>query len=168
MGRPRPRLAQGGIHRVRSLGQAGLALLCRARRQTCAIPLVHIVETMRPLAVVPMVGAPPFVCGVSLIRDESTPVVDMGALLGATEASSFTRFITVRASGRQVALALEEVMSVRDIPEGAMAALPPLLRGAGASMVLGLATLDADLLFVLEGGRAVPPDFWPMFDERPQ
>lgn len=153
---------------MRSLGQAGLALLCRARRQTCAIPLVHIVETMRPLAVVPMVGAPPFVCGVSLIRDESTPVVDMGALLGATEASSFTRFITVRASGRQVALALEEVMSVRDIPEGAMAALPPLLRGAGASMVLGLATLDADLLFVLEGGRAVPPDFWPMFDERPQ
>jgi len=114
-----------------------------------------------------MAGSPPFVCGVSLIRGESTPVVDLGVLLGATEASSFTRFVTVRANGRQVALGVEEVLRVRDIPEGSMKALPPLLRGAAASMVVGLATLDTDLLFVLEGGRAVPADFWPTFDERP-
>lgn len=123
---------------------------------------------MRPLEVVPLVGSPPYVLGVSVIRGESTPVVDLGALLGASEAPSFTRFITVRARGRQVALGLEEVLRVRAIPEGSVAALPPLLQGASASVVAGLATLDADLLFLLEAGLAVPADFWPMLDERPQ
>lgn len=123
---------------------------------------------MRPLPIVPIAGVPSFVCGVSLIRGEPTPVVDLGALLGAPEPPSFARFVTVRAGGRHVALAFEEVLSLQEIPAESMAALPPLLQGASDSAASAVAALDADLLFVLDGARAVPDSVWPLLDERPQ
>lgn len=123
---------------------------------------------MRPLPIIPIAGAPSFVCGVSLIRGEPTPVVDLGALLGADEPPSFARFVTVRAGGRQVALAFEEVLQVQEIPAESMAALPPLLQGASEAAVSAVAALDADLLFVLDGARALPDTVWPILDECPK
>jgi purine-binding chemotaxis protein CheW len=123
---------------------------------------------MRPLPIVAIAGVPSFVCGVSLIRGEPTPVVDLGALLGANEPPSFTRFVTVRAGGRQVALAFEEVLHVQQISAESMAALPPLLQGTSEAAVSAVAVLDTDLLFVLDGARAVPDSVWPLLDERPQ
>ena len=146
----------------------GLALLCRARTLSCALPLVRVVETMRPLPIVALAGAPSFVCGVSLIRGEPTPVVDLGVLLGSPEPPCFTRFVTVRAGARQVALAFEEVLRVQDIPSESLATLPPLLRGASESAVSAVGALDADLLFVLEGARSVPDAVWPMLDRLSQ
>lgn len=145
-----------------------LVLLCRARTRSCALPLSRLVETMRPLPIVSVTGAPSLVCGVSLIRGEPTAVVDVGALLGAPEPSSFARFVTVRAAGRWVALAFEAVLSVQEIPAESMATLPPLLRGATEAAVSAVAALDAELLFVLDGARAVPDTVWPLLDERPQ
>lgn len=147
---------------------SGLALLCRARTRSCALPLVHVVETMRPLPIVPIAGVPSFVCGVSMIRGEPTPVVDLGALLGTDEPPSFARFVTVRAGGRPVALAFEEVLSLHEVPAESMAALPSLLQGASEAAVSAVAALDAGLLFVLDGARVVPDSVWPLIDERPQ
>jgi len=153
---------------VKCAPAGGLALLCRARTRSCALPLIHVVETMRPLPIVPIAGAPSFVCGVSLIRGEPTPVVDLGALLGADGPPSFARFVTVRAGGRHVALAFEEVLRLQEIPAESMAALPPLLQGASQAAVAAVAALDAGLLFVLDGARALPDTVWPLLDERPQ
>lgn len=123
---------------------------------------------MRPLPIVAVAGAPGFVCGVSLIRGEPTPVVDIGALLGAPEPPSFSRFVTIRAGGRWVALAFEEVLGVRELPTESMAGLPPLLGGMSDAAVSAVAALDADLLFVLKGGRSVPDAVWPLIERRPQ
>lgn len=142
---------------------AGLALLCRARTRLCALPLPHVVETLRPLPVAGLAGAPPFVVGLSVIRGAPVPVVDVGALLPGSDPSRPTRFVIVRLEGRRVALALESVLGVGELP-GTLQLLPALLAGASAEAVAAVGTLDAELLLVLEAARTVPDSVWRALD----
>ena len=135
------------------------ALLCRARARLCALPLQHVIETMRPLPVEPFAGAPPFVRGLALIRGRPVPVVDVGALVSASEPANPTRFVTLRVGDRRVALALESVLGIRALPD-AMSGLPPLLTDASAEAVSAVSALDAELLLVLEAARLVPDSLW--------
>jgi purine-binding chemotaxis protein CheW len=138
-------------------------LVCRARTRLCALPLRYVVETMRPLSVVPLAGAAEFVSGMSLIRGTPTPVVDLGVLLLPLEPGMTTRFVTLRLGQRTVALAVEDVLAVRDLPE-TLASLPPLLGDASAVSVSALGRLDEELLLVLEATRLVPDSVWAALD----
>jgi purine-binding chemotaxis protein CheW len=132
-----------------------LSLVCRVRTRVCALPLANVIETLRPLPIEPLSGAPLFVCGVSIIRGEPLPVVDGGLLLGAGQARA-TRLVTLRVGARAVALAVDAVLGVRSFERSALHALPPLLREAGEDTVAALGNLDQELLLVLESGRLVP------------
>lgn len=57
------------------------ALICRVRTWLCALPLAHVVETLRPLPVRGLAGAPSFVLGLALLRGQAVPVVDAAQLL---------------------------------------------------------------------------------------
>jgi purine-binding chemotaxis protein CheW len=118
------------------------------------LPLTSVIETLRPLPIEPLSGAPPFVCGVSIIRGEPLPVVDCGLLLGVGQARA-TRLVTLRVGARGVALAVDSVLGVRSFEHAALRALPPLLREAGADTVAALGNLDQEFLLVLEGSRLV-------------
>jgi len=155
---PRTGHTRSGALTDRPLPQ-GLALVCRARTRLCALPLAQVVETMRPLPVTPVSGAAPFVAGLSVIRGAPVPVVDLGALLSRSEPPSPTRFATLRLEGRRVALALEAILGVRDLP-GTLAPLPPLLADASSEAVSAIGRLDAELLLVLEAARIVPDSVW--------
>lgn len=137
----------------------GALLLCRIDRRLCALPLEHVVETMRPMPVERLSGTPAFVQGVSIIRGVPVPVVDAAALLGARE-SQPSRFVTVRAGGRQVALAVDAVLGVRVIPAESIHDLAPLLHDAGSELIAGLGSLDAELLVALQSARIVPGSVW--------
>jgi purine-binding chemotaxis protein CheW len=132
------------------------ALLCRVRRVICAIPIRHVIETMRVLPIEPLLGAPDAVVGVALIRGEPTPVVDAGLLFGAP--CMPTRLVTVRAGTRVVALAVDEVLGIRGILDGAAHALPPLLGTAAGGAVEAIGVADRELMLVLETIRLVPPE----------
>src|SRR5687768_15491190 len=132
-----------------------LSLICRVLNRVCALPLQHVVETMRPLPVEPLAGIARPVKGVSIIRGAAVPVVDLGWVLAA-EDSHPTRFVTVNADGRRVALAVDAVVGVRAIPAGSLHALAPLLRDASSDAIAAIGTLDAELLLVLRSGRLVP------------
>jgi purine-binding chemotaxis protein CheW len=136
-----------------------LALLCRARDRLCALPLEHLVETMRPLPVTPVPGAAPFVRGLSLIRGGPVPVVDLGALLGAREQAEPTRFVTLRIGDRRVALAVERVVGIQQLPS-VLTTLPPVLADAPAEFVSAIGAVDAELLLVLQALRLVPDSVW--------
>src|SRR5262249_44266201 len=129
--------------------------------RACALPLAHVVETMRPLAFEPMPGSPDFVRGVSVIRGVPTPVVDLKALWTRGEPSSgFTRFVTLKVGGRQVALAVDGVEGVRRLEADRTQALPPLLGDVEAGVVDTLGALDDQLLIVLRAARLVPEEVW--------
>jgi purine-binding chemotaxis protein CheW len=140
-------------------GGAGLSLLCRVQTKLCALPLECVLETMRPLPVEPLSGAPQFVPGLAMIRGEPVPVVDAARLLGA-EGARPARFVSVRAGERRVALAVDSVLGVRSIPAGSLRELPPLLRDASAEFVSAIGMLDAELLLILQSTRLVPEDLW--------
>jgi purine-binding chemotaxis protein CheW len=132
------------------------ALLCRVHDVVCAVPLVHVVEIMRPLPVEPLGGAPPFVVGLARIRGAAVPVVDLGRLVAGHEGTASTRFVSVRSDGRVVALQVDAVLGVSPLPERVVE-LPPLLREDGGP-VAALGERDRALLLVLATARLVPPD----------
>jgi purine-binding chemotaxis protein CheW len=140
-------------------------LLCRARARLCALPLLHVVETMRPLQIDRLAGMPEFVLGLSMIRGESTLVVDCATLLGDGRAANPGRFVTLRTGERTVALAVEEVLGITDL-SAALRDLPPLLRDASHEVIAAIGTLDAELLLVLNSAQLVPHAVWQAFDAR--
>lgn len=129
-------------------------LLCRAGRMLCALPLAHVVETMRPLPVDAIGAAPTSVLGLALVRGEPTLVIDLARLLGAGE-SSPRRFVSVRTGSRTVALAVDEVIGTRALSRDELRALPPLLREAELDSIAAIGRHDAELLAVLESGQIV-------------
>lgn len=145
-------------------GHATAVLLCRLPSCLLGLPLEHVIETMRPLPVELLSGAPHCVSGLSLIRGVPVPVVDAGRLLGERETRA-GRFVTVRAGDRTVALAVNDVVGVRMIRTESLQELPPLLRDAGAEAIAAIGTQDAQLLLVLRSARLVPEDL-PEFGAR--
>ena len=114
---------------------------------------------MRPLPIAPLGGAADFIAGAAVVRGVPTPVLDTRVLLGMRAAGPAGRFVTVRSGARTVALAVDAVEGVRDLPEG-LARSTALLSGVAAEAVEALGTLDAELLIVLRGGLVFPDELW--------
>ncbi len=101
---------------------------------------------------------PSFVEGVAMIRGIPTPVIQLAALLGSP-ADRVERFVTLRVDDRQIALAVERVLGVREIETTAQQ-LPPLLLDASKDIVESIGTLDERLLIVLRAGWELPAEVW--------
>ena len=141
-----------------TMNQATQVLLVVAGGRRCALPLGHIVETMRPLPIEAILDPPPGVAGVSVIRGRPLPVVDLGALLASDDgrpAVAASRFVTLRVGERQVALAVDAVIGVRELENTALHELPPLLQSARSTNIRSLSALDLELFAILDTGRLV-------------
>ncbi len=137
----------------------GVMVVSRVGTAMCALPVAHVVETMRPLPIEPLAGMPSFVRGVAIVRGTPIPVVDAGLLLGGS--SGGTRFVIVRCGDRRVALLVDAVLAVRAVES--VAALPPLV---SHDVAVAIGTLDAALVVVLEAARLVPADAWARLEAR--
>jgi purine-binding chemotaxis protein CheW len=139
--------------------RARRSLLVTVQTRVCAVPLEHVVETMRPLPLESIAGMPEFVRGVSIIRGVPTPVVDLGTVLGAPS-TAFERIVTLRLGDRRVALAVNAVLGVRDLDLSAIQELPPLLGGASTDLLEAIGALDEKFLMVLRAGWELPDEVW--------
>jgi purine-binding chemotaxis protein CheW len=141
-------------------GGRSQGLLVHAGARACLLPLRDVVETMRPQPVERLVGTPHFIMGVSVVRGSAVPVVDLGAVVGTTDPGLPARFVTIRLGDRTAALAVSQVVGVRDLATALLEQMPPLLRGASADVVQAMGTLDAQLLVVLRSSRLLPEEVW--------
>lgn len=139
-------------------------LICRCNQRLCALPLAHVAETMRPLPVESIPDMPPFLLGVSIIRGALVPVVNVAQLVGATSHDEPARYVTLKVDERQVALAVEGVVGVRELPPASVDEIPPLLRDSGSDLISAITTLDAELLVVLQGARLISEPVWRTID----
>lgn len=146
-------MRHGGAARVASL-------IVTAGSKAYAIPGVHVVETMRPLPIEVIAGAPPFVLGLSVIRGAPVPVVDLDALVGVRRTVTVSRFVSLRLVERRVALAADGVIGMRELEVASVAEMPPLLREARAGIIEEVGVLDAQLLLVLQVSRFLPEEVW--------
>jgi purine-binding chemotaxis protein CheW len=142
-------------------------LLCRVGSRLCGLPIQHIGETLRPLPVEPFADMTAFVLGLSIIRGSPVPVVHVASFLsGTAERRPPTRFVTIKAGVRQIALAVDEVVGVRAIASSSLGELPPLIGEASAEVAEAVGTLDGYLLVVLKSARMVPPSVWTTLERR--
>ena len=142
------------------------ALVVAAGSRACAVPLAHVVETMRPLPIEAVPGMPSFVRGLAVVRGAPVPVVDLADAMGASETSAPTRFVLLKLGSRRAVLAVSAVVGVRDLDAASLEQLPPLLRGAGTDLVEAIGMLDAELLVVLHATRILPEETWERLDAR--
>ncbi|MBI1776732.1 MAG: chemotaxis protein CheW [Proteobacteria bacterium] len=138
----------------------GLCLFCRVGARVCAIPLQHVQETMRPLPVEPLSGAPSFVLGLSVIRGAGVPVVHASLLLDRSEAPPPMRFVMLAVGERRVALAVDSVIGIHPLGATGAEEPPPLLGEANLEVISAIGRLDRELLFVLNAARVVPEFMW--------
>jgi purine-binding chemotaxis protein CheW len=150
---------------MRHYANATRSLVVRVQSRVCAVPLIHVLETMRPLPVESIAGLPSFVRGVSIIRGVLTPVVDLGAILG-TPGEGAERFVTLRLGERQVALSVDEVLGVRELDASKIQELPPLLQGVSQDVIETLGTLDEGFLTVLRASWELADEVWQALDAR--
>ena len=131
-------------------------LVTRVGGIACAIPITHVVETMRPLPIEPVTDSQlAFVRGVSVVRGTAIPVIDTASLLGQ-EGREQARFVVVRAGARTVALLVDAVIDVRSFDSATFSELPPLVRAITHDNVQAIGALDRELFVVLDTGRIVP------------
>jgi purine-binding chemotaxis protein CheW len=136
------------------------ALVFATGARLAALPVAHVRETMRPLPTEPLAGALPFIDGVSVIRGEAVPVLNVAAFLSPGSRDVATRFITVRVGERCVALSVAAVLGIRPAEALDIGALQPLLTDAVGAAVEAIGKLDGQLLFVLRAASLVPPETW--------
>ncbi|WP_436530416.1 chemotaxis protein CheW [Actinoplanes sp. HUAS TT8] len=144
------------------MGQQGagvVALVFRAGPLFCALPLAEVIESMRPLPTRPLAGTPHYVRGLTILRGEPSPVIDVTRLLtGVT--SEVDRYIAVRAGRGPVACATGPVLGVQDVH-----AMPPdgpstMFTGASRSLVAAVGRFGTEPLLVLRSIRTVPDEVW--------
>ncbi|GGN66072.1 hypothetical protein GCM10010112_28100 [Actinoplanes lobatus] len=144
-----------------------LALIFRAGPLFCALPLDEVAETMRPLETMPIAGTPPWVRGLTVLRGEPAPVLDVTRLLTGAD-GRIERYVAVRAGRGPVACATGPVLGVQEIrvspPEGPSA----LVTGVARALVAGVGTIGADPLLLLRDFRAVPDAVWEAAGHAPE
>ena len=134
--------------------------------RACAIPLHHVVETMRPLPIQSVAGMPNFVRGVSVVRGTPTPVVDLKALLENSENSlSYGRFVSLKLEERRVVIGVDSVVGLKHLDSAQLGELPPLLRDVNTGLIESFGTRDAELLLVLRAAHIVPDEVWASLEE---
>jgi purine-binding chemotaxis protein CheW len=134
---------------------SGRVLLCSVLNSSFALPLTHVLETMRPLPVQPIPGSPSFVRGLAIVRGEPIPVVDLACLMEGGKGSP-RRWVMVRAGEAATVLEVDRILGVHSLPDQLLRDLPPLLQNADAEIVSAMGVLDAGLLLVLDQGRLLP------------
>jgi purine-binding chemotaxis protein CheW len=135
------------------------ALLVRVAGRICAIPVAHVLETMRPLAIDSLTGLPSWISGVSVIRGAPTPVVSLSALFGETGAPP-GRFVVARAGERRIALAVDTVLGVFNLAQDTVGPLPPLVQHAAGDAIGALGSIDKELLLILNSAKMMPDEVW--------
>jgi purine-binding chemotaxis protein CheW len=141
----------------------GLSLLCRVGHLLCALPLEWVEEAMRPLPVEVIAGVPAYVRGLAVIRGTPIPVVDAASFLTGS-ASHPTRFVTVKTGRWRIALAVDAVVGVVEIPRASLEALPFLFQDASLDAISAIGMLDGDLLLVLHSARLIPDEIWAVLE----
>lgn len=122
------------------------------RTALAAIPARHVRETMRPLPLEPIAGAPSFVVGAAVVRGHPTPIIDAAKLIsGRSDAA--TRWIALQIGARTAVLAVHEIIGVQTLTIVAEPA--PLLTQAARGALDELASRDGELLAVLRAGRLI-------------
>jgi purine-binding chemotaxis protein CheW len=140
--------------------QNSTTLMVRSRSWICALSAKFVLEVMRRQPIEPVMGAPPFILGMSVVRGEVTPVISLGILLGSSERVLPERFVLVRVADRRAVLGVDEVLGMDIIDQRNLDDAPGLLSEVLPRDVTRIGVLDRSVLVMLEAGRLLSEETW--------
>lgn len=120
-----------------------------------AVPIADVREIVNPLALTELPHAPPSVVGVADHRGDVIPVVDLRLRFGLKPLVDRQRskWILVQVDGRLVGLIVDRVLDVFGTSGAEIRPAPTLGGGEEARGILGVASYDGALTFVLDVSR---------------
>jgi purine-binding chemotaxis protein CheW len=126
--------------------------------QTFALPAAQVAQVLRMAAPTAVPGAPPWLRGVLNVHGALVPVVDVATRLGhpPRPMRPERQLVLADAGGRRVALEVDQVLEVRELPEEAVVS-----RGAfapGTALVAGAARVSDGVVLVQELGEWLAGD----------
>jgi purine-binding chemotaxis protein CheW len=132
-------------------------LVVSAAQQLYALPLALVAETMRPLPLKTLEPSIEGVAGVSRIRGQAVPVIDLGSLVNRISGEP-SRFVSMKSGSRRFALAVDSVLGIHELDPAQAQELPALLQVNPS--VRATTEIHHELLFYIEPIRLVPVATW--------
>ncbi len=120
----------------------------RSGDQAYALATRFIHEVLRGAELIPLPGAPALLCGLTLLRGEVLPVVELAPLFGRPASSPGTVVLVVGASRPELGLAVAQVEEVVPLPRDTFLPPPAPLQAQGGALVSGI---NREGLILLEG-----------------
>jgi chemotaxis signal transduction protein len=126
---------------------SGVHVRVRVAGEDYAIPVDEVREVGEPGQLTPVPGARAEVLGVSNLRGEVLPIIDLAALLGMRDAGGPERVVIVARDERSAGLAVGEVVDVGEVPEPS--------EEADSAYLSGAALFDGTLTGVVDVGAVL-------------
>ncbi|RKG98012.1 chemotaxis protein CheW [Corallococcus sp. CA047B] len=120
----------------------------RAAGQSYALESRFILEVMRAPELTPLPGAPPLLRGLTLLRGEVLPVVELAPLFGRPAAQAHGPVLVVGTTRPELGLRTDEVTEVAVLTGTELLPAPPSLDEEAGALVSGV---SPDGTLVLEG-----------------
>ncbi|MBR3117925.1 chemotaxis protein CheW [Oceanobacillus profundus] len=120
-----------------------------------AVQQVISIERLQEVTAVPRSSK--FIKGVTELRGETTPVIDLKERLMLTESATTndTRILVVSVENMQIGLIVDAATEVKDIEQNQIQAAPKLVAGIHETFLKGVAKVDNHLLILLDLERIV-------------
>ena len=129
----------------------GQYLLCGVGPVVCALPLSLVAETLRLLPLQTLSGVPEWFAGITRLRGEGCPVIDLGSLLGIQQVG--LRLVRVQLAQGYVALRVERVHGVVQLGDEERGDWIPLVSRATTETIASVGSWDERLLMVIDQVR---------------
>ncbi len=117
----------------------------RVAAETLAMPVGHVVEVAKLGDLEPVPRSRPEILGVSNMRGQILPVVDLALLLGIQRTAAPSRLLVAEAGDLGAGFAIDEVLEVSELADPTEETTSELLAGATLA--------DGDLIGVIDVPR---------------
>jgi purine-binding chemotaxis protein CheW len=122
------------------------------------IAAVDGIVEMRPITAVPR--APSFVEGITNLRGEVLPVIDLRKRFGlpAGETTKETRIVNVEMDGTKVGMVVDAVTEVLRVAEDDVEPPSPIVSTVDSAFITGIAKVDKRLIILLDLAKVLSTD----------
>lgn len=119
--------------------------------------LLAVQEICGLLPLTKVANGPPFLKGVANLHGKTIPILDMKTRLGMgdTEPGPFSCLVVVRANGADMALLVDTVSEVRNIPDCDLRELPIFGDYDDAGLFAGAANCSGSIRLIMNIGRLI-------------
>lgn len=126
--------------------------------ETLAVRVEDVQEVLMPQPLTPVPLAPPHLIGLLGLRGQVVPALDLRVRLGlAPRAAAQGKLVVVRVDDQPLALVVDDVGDVLELPAGRWEPVPDHVSSAHRAWVFGICPVEGDVVLGLSTARLSSP-----------